>query len=78
VPSPRYRLPLGPRISPETFRIRNRHGEYLANASILPFAWTAREPAALAFRSKVDAKWFMERKFVGMRAARDLLGLRVV
>ena len=77
MPALRYHLPLGPRRSPETWRIMNRQGEFLRDASRIPFSWTSRNKFALSFRTKADAEAFVVRRF-GRIAARELLGLRVV
>ena len=55
----------------------NRRGEYLHDASKVPFVWLEREMMATAFRSRADAQAFIARHLVSEEAARELAGVRI-
>lgn len=64
-------------VSPRIYKIVRRNGDYLADADT-PCEWTDREPLGLAFLSREAAERFIEKRFVGLVAARQLSGIRVV
>lgn len=58
-----------------TFYIRNASGQFLADTSGLPYAWSERR--GLAFLSRGEAEATVRRRFVGLAAASQM-GVRVV
>ncbi len=71
--SRRYRLPVGPRRSPETYRIVKRDGKFLLDAD-LPYRWTERSMSALSFTSREKARAFIDKN---LAVARERLGIKV-
>lgn len=64
----RYRLPVGPRRSPETHYVRSAiDGTYLSDVSKVPWVWSARSQMALGFRSKADARAFVTKRMPGAK-----------
>lgn len=60
------------------YLIVGRDGRYLMDATRVPFTWTDREYKACSFRTRGEALAVIVKNFVGVAAARELLGLRVV